>query len=94
MDAIEKRAREIIATQYRKAGDHLTAQQAESGWEKSSNPLLQSVIAALTPPEGFVLVPVAPTDEMLLAAHRADTTRAPITSRWSAMLAARPEVKP
>ncbi|ALA82986.1 hypothetical protein VN11_13455 [Stenotrophomonas maltophilia] len=42
--------------------------------------------------QGFVLVPVEPTDEMLLAAHRADTTRAPITSRWSAMLAARPEV--
>ncbi len=56
MDTIEKRAREIIANEHRKAGDYLTAKQAESGWEKSSTPLLQSVIAALTPPEGHVVV--------------------------------------
>lgn len=51
--------------------------------------------AALTPPEGYVLVPVEPTAEMIAAAWRygdGDDAPDPVYS-WRAMLAARPEVK-
>ncbi len=89
MDAIEEQARALLISHYSASGfqhgDPLSASDANAV-------AIKAIAAALTPPEGYVLVPVEPTDEMLLAAHRADTTRAPITSRWSAMLAARPEV--
>lgn len=58
---------------------------------------LQYALAlALTPPEGWVLVPVEPTEEMIAAAWRygdGDDAPDPVYS-WRAMLAARPEVKP
>jgi hypothetical protein len=52
--------------------------------------------AALTPPEGYVLVPVEPTRDMLRApakivcGHRQET----IAKMYRVMLSARPEVKP
>lgn len=46
--------------------------------------------AALTPPEGYVLVPVILTQEMEDAGYPADTAQ----EGWAAMLAARPEVSP
>ncbi|MBA0284447.1 hypothetical protein [Stenotrophomonas maltophilia] len=95
MDAIEKRARELLAAAYEADGMGGRAWEIRNPaqyMEKPDRRALGCIIAALTPPEGYVLVPVEPTDDMLLAAHRADTTRAPITSRWLAMLAARPEV--
>ncbi|WP_285317197.1 hypothetical protein [Stenotrophomonas maltophilia group sp. Smal35] len=94
MDAIEKRARKLLDTELRKLGLHEDAYHVGCGadLDRNDQASINAIAAALTPPEGYVLVPVEPTDEMLLAAHRADTTRAPITSRWLAMLAARPEV--
>lgn len=56
--------------------------------------------AALTPPEGYVLVPVEPTSEMVKAGLNApfcghpETGGPSLTGMWAAMLAARPEVKP
>lgn len=45
--------------------------------------------AALTPPEGYVLVPVEPTEAMIEASYGHYGPGA-----YEAMLAARPEVKP
>ena len=47
--------------------------------------------AALTPPEGYVLVPVEPTEAMLAIATGAEGLRRRL---WGLMLAARPEVYP
>ncbi|AYZ71298.1 hypothetical protein [Stenotrophomonas maltophilia] len=89
MNAIEKRARDLLAAEYERIGNHNAAGDARRGLYQ---PEIAAVVAALTPPEGYVLVPVEPTDDMLLAAYRADTTKGPVTRRWFAMLAARPEV--
>ncbi|MET4680438.1 Lar family restriction alleviation protein [Stenotrophomonas rhizophila] len=48
--------------------------------------------AALTPPEGYVLVPVEPTRQMQVAALEGEWNRATPAEVWAAMLAARPEV--
>jgi hypothetical protein len=48
---------------------------------------------ALTPPEGFVLVPVEPTEAMLQEIHLVKSfTGEAMHRRYAAMIAARPEV--
>ena len=47
----------------------------------------------IAPPDGWVLVPKEPTDEMLDAASMV-TLRGALISAWKRMLAAAPEVKP
>lgn len=56
--------------------------------------LLRQAIAALTPPEGYVLVPVEPTEAMQIAVEKANPwlIRYEAPEIWAAMLAARPEV--
>lgn len=104
MDAIEMRARELLE----KAEN--PARLSDYGYDQDDKiylegDVLELLIAALTPPEGFVLVPVEPTMEMLVAAKEADKeyqTRNGLTDivsvgpydHYIAMLAARPEVKP
>lgn len=99
MDAIEKRARELLAQAFRKHGMDDAAEQLdhilglfESGTLSAS---VDAIIAALTPPEGYVLVPVEPTEDMLQAGYprneRIDDTFDRIGA-WADMLAARPEV--
>lgn len=57
-------------------------------------------LRALTPPEGYVLVPVEPTAEMLQAAafgvagESGQKFKPMMSAGYSAMLAARPEVSP
>lgn len=93
MDAIEKRARELLAQQVgplevggvvNGSGDLFLAEVG----------VVQAIIAALTPAEGYVLVPMEPTAEMISAAWKygdGDDAPDPVYS-WRAMLAARPEV--
>lgn len=96
MDAIEKRAREVLARMEKakrnERGHWCDARAAVD----SACDLLPAIIAALTPPEGYVLVPVELTDKMMDAAegcwHEWPATTWIIA--WNAMLAARPEVKP
>lgn len=87
MDAIEKRALiqnlESNALAYELLG------------EKTLPRLLRAAAAALTPPEGYVLVPVVPTKQMIDAAvptSSQDQTGRRQRALWDAMLAARPEV--
>lgn len=93
MDAIEKRAREVLARMEKakrnERGHWCDARAAVD----SACDLLPAIIAALTPPEGYVLVPVAPTREMVVAGV-ALAYDGKCESVYAAMLAARPEVKP
>ncbi|WP_295380354.1 hypothetical protein [uncultured Stenotrophomonas sp.] len=63
MDAIEKRARELLAAEYEKFDLPSTAAGVREG-AHDLNPSMRAVVAALTPPEGYVLVPVEPTEDM------------------------------
>ncbi|NRP03277.1 hypothetical protein [Stenotrophomonas maltophilia] len=59
-----------------------------------SLPYAQELAKRLTPPEGYVLVPVEPTEKMLDALYRAegDMSDDDLRSLWGDVLAARPEV--
>lgn len=60
MDAIEKRARELLAAEYRSNRRNTHAEMIESGDDPTTHDefAIRAIIAALTPPEGYVLVPV------------------------------------
>ena len=93
MDAIEKRARELLAVEYERFDLPSTAAGARAG-AYDLNPSMRAVVAALTPPEGYVLVPVVPTKQMMDAAvptNSQDQTGRRQRALWDAMLAARPE---
>lgn len=73
---------------------------ASSGYTSHNCREAWNTRAALTPPEGYVLVPVDRTEEMndagcmALAGSIGGYESACVSKCWSAMLAARPEVKP
>ncbi|MFI8572095.1 hypothetical protein ACIGEO_11305 [Stenotrophomonas bentonitica] len=91
MSDIEKKAEELML-------------KAMEGYTPRIQPLqvyeraLKAVAAALTPPDGYVLVPVEPTAEMLQAAafgvagKSGQKFKPMMLAGYSAMLAARPEV--
>lgn len=107
MDDIEKRARELLAAEYERSGLFQSAADLRSGrlnfelgWAREAEMAIRAIITALTPPEGFVLVPVEPTQEMLDAEHATarihdeygeDRYVGNAEEVWAAMLAARPE---
>lgn len=94
MDAIEKRARELLATEYDKIGGWFAAEcirNSDARWP--ATPSLNAIIAALTPPEGYVLAPVAWTSEMRGAfVNKTQGGMRNLDDGYAAMLAARPEV--
>ncbi|HIE3891698.1 TPA: hypothetical protein ACXNG6_000191 [Stenotrophomonas maltophilia] len=109
MDAIEKRAREVLADVHAQAGWPGCAKEillGENKFDILHDLAIAAIIAALTPPEGYVLVPVEPTEAMVdratweeVGGHCSSCTAwaaSPSDARrvWAAMLAARPEVKP
>ncbi|QDY48751.1 hypothetical protein [Stenotrophomonas maltophilia] len=90
---VEQRAREMLAEEYRTLGiEPQAARLMEQGHQPGGvhYAAVQAIIAALTPPAGFVLVPVEPTEEMQQAGYPADDAQ----TGYEAMIAARPEVKP
>lgn len=110
MDAIEKRARELVAAEHEARGFKGHAKRLREGLGPDSNPdrmALNAAIAALTPPEGYVLVPVEPTEAMIEAIctehasggwpqgysrYAQHLRREHAGEGYRAMLAARPEV--
>lgn len=61
MDAIEKRARELLAAEYERSGYGGSAEGIRSGDDCAhdlEDASIRAIVAALTPPEGYVLVPV------------------------------------
>lgn len=93
MDAIKKRALDILDSHV--DGYWLEDQGKCVLVEEAVN----AIIAALTPPEDYVLVPVEPTETMVRAGLNApfrghpETCGPSLPDMWTAMLAARPEVK-
>lgn len=90
MNEIERKARELLAAEI---GQHILLMGRRSGMTFMNNAALRAIIAALTPPEGYVLVPVIPDDAMYKAAAALGPD-AFLAEQWAAMLAARPEVSP
>jgi len=108
MDEIERKARELLAAEYMKQGLNNHADMI--GNSRIPNPVdafaIRAIIAALTPPEGYVLVPVELLRIVIGCAYPVSTEIDPRGYRWSeayldqalphvkaALLAARPEVK-
>lgn len=102
MSDFERKARELLAAEY---GDDPMMQHKILAGTCRNEELVRAeraLIVALTPPEGYVLVPVEPTPKMVDATwHHPIDSDGGIESQntrnqriWSAMLAARPEVSP
>lgn len=108
MDAIEKRARELLVTEYKARGELVHAMNIERGGLSDMYVAeIAAIRAALTPPEGYVLVPVEPTEAMIEAIctehasggwpqgysrYAQHLRREHAGEGYRAMLAARPEV--
>jgi hypothetical protein len=98
MDDIEKRARAIwlLAVAHRAAGlvedSNLISLNISCGIDHAA--ALRAIIAALTPPEGFVLVPVEPTYEMVEAGLEAHMPFGDMELAIQAAIAARPSASP
>ncbi|WP_407604759.1 hypothetical protein [Pseudomonas aeruginosa] len=91
MDAIEKRARERARFD---AWVKASGSYSWNGFNRMED-MWDAWQAALTPPEGYVLVPMVPTKAMVDASVPAasqDQTGRRQRAVWDAMLAARPEV--
>ncbi len=97
MESIERRARELL--EIAASAEHYGIDYHEERLIRESD-VLASLVAALTPPEGYVLVPVEPTAEMIeasmirveLAKRCGPGTLKVLGARsWDSMLAARPE---
>lgn len=67
---------------------------AYSGYDHQATIDRWNTRAALTPPEGYVLVPMEPTREMIDAYVAVDARFNSARHDWAVMLAARPEVTP
>ncbi|MCF3495719.1 hypothetical protein JAK49_06155 [Stenotrophomonas maltophilia] len=103
MDAIEKRARELLAAEYANRGspryaDEIRDTELADFGDDDIAMAIRAIIAALTPPEGYVLVPVELTVEMEIAfmetwvLKRRCIDDSEMQDAWAAALAARPEV--
>jgi len=99
MDAIEKRARELLAVVLHEmypddAGkryviDKLLVDELDL---VSARGAIRAIVGALTPPEGHVLVPVQPTEAMIAAAEGAHMPFGDMGFAIAAAISARPEV--
>lgn len=101
MDAIEKRARELLAAEYEREplrNSDMAKQIRRGVTHNTTWHALDALRAALTPPEGYVLVPVELTVEMEIAfmetwvLKRRCIDDSEMQDAWAAALAARPEV--
>lgn len=92
MDGMKKRARELLAKAYRQTDYppmvHESHNLVHGRLDRREAAAIAAIIASLTPPEGWVLVPVVLTQEMEDAGYPADTAQ----EGWTAMLAARPKM--
>lgn len=96
MDPIEKRARELLDAELRNLGLHEDGYHVGcgAGLDRNDQAAINAIAAALTPREGYVLVPMVLPEPMLDALYRAegDMNDADMQSLWTDILAARPEV--
>jgi len=100
MDAIEKRARELLAAEYEARGELVHAMNiGRGGLSVMYAAEIAAIAKALTPHQGYVLVPEAMTDDMEVAFAEARFSKVRAIDdcepqdAWAAALAVRPEVK-
>lgn len=106
MNEIERKARGLFAAELEADHRMFSARMIQSGQVSLGadyRAALRAIRAALTPPEGYVLVPVEPTEAMLRSGGGVEPSE-PIGQQcieaegarlcWALMLAARPEVSP
>jgi hypothetical protein len=95
-ESIEKRARELLAGMARQFGQPEYGHHIGCGGDldQEDKSLIAPIIAALTPPDGWVLVPAVLPEPMLDVLWRAegDMKDADMQSLWAELIAARPEV--
>lgn len=103
-ESIEKRARELLAAEIEKIEGYKLAAQiraklaAQIRAGSQLGPIMAvchaAIIAALTPPDGWVLMPAVLPEPMLDVMWRAegDMKDADMQSLWAELIAARPEV--
>lgn len=84
MTDIEKRARELLAAEFADGNNLQNLKGIVLGRVNAYDGALRAVVAALTPPEGYVLVPVEPTEEMLEAGRTAVMARECSGPLWGA----------
>lgn len=107
MDAIEKRARALLDAELRKLGLHEDAHHVGCGadLDRNDQAAINAISAAITPPEGYVLVPVELLRMVIGCAYPVSTDINQRGYAWSeayldqvlpsvkaALAAARPEV--
>lgn len=96
MSDIKKTAQAMLVAEYQNLG---IEPQACALMAKGHKPggvhhaAVQAIIAALTPAEGYILVPVQPSIEMLSAAAEARAKGGASYEVWLSMIGACPEVK-
>lgn len=93
---VEQRARVLLAAEYKARGELVHAMNIEKGGLSVMYAAeIAAIIAALTPPEGYVLIPVIPAYQMVKAlAETAGCNLAHAALAYRDALAARPEVTP
>lgn len=94
MGTIEKRARELLAAEYKARGDLVQAMNIEKGALGVMYAAeVAAIVAALTPPAGYILLPFIPSYEMTKAlADTAGCNLACAALAYRDALAARPEL--
>lgn len=72
MNAIEKRARELLDAELRKLGLHEDAYRVGCGadLDRNDQASINAIATALTPPEGYVLVPIDSVRQCGCGCHR------------------------
>jgi hypothetical protein len=90
MSDIEKRARDLLAAEWESRGAWVEASFVR-GPMYAGDPVLCAIVAALTPPEGFVLVPVDSVKQCACGCHRYCCVHC---GTELGGLSARPEVSP
>ncbi|WP_414488834.1 hypothetical protein [Stenotrophomonas maltophilia] len=92
MDAIEKRARELVMAEIPDLAKECFGYQRMT--VVNLHVVMRILRAALTPPEGYVMVPSVLPEKMLDALYCAegDMSDDDMQKLWQQLLAARPEV--
>ncbi|GEM_PF-1240421 len=86
-ETIENRALDLLCGEC-----DLDREDYDEGERMNAREALRAVVAALTPPEGYVLVPAEPTEEMIAAAEEAHMPFGDMGIAISTAIGARPEV--
>lgn len=94
MDAIEKRARELLDTELRKLGLHEDAYHVGcgAGLDRNDQAAINAIAAAFMLPEGYVAAPEDPSLAMTAAGQLFGLTANQACAVYQSMLAARTEV--